>query len=75
MSICVYYDSWAGNWTEDPSQFDLAKMPKDVTIVNLSFANPRGTYKKGSFTFANTGLDFSVSFSVVKGAIQILKNR
>jgi len=75
MSICVYYDSWAANWTDDPYALDLANISKDVTIVNLAFANPKGTYKKGSFTFANTGLDFSVSFSTVKGAIQILRKR
>ena len=75
MSICVYYDSWAANWTDDPYALDLANISKDVTIVNLAFANPKGTYKKGSFTFANTGLDFSVSFNTVKGAIQILRKR
>jgi hypothetical protein len=75
MSICVYYDTWACKWTDDPNAMNLAKMPKDVTSVILAFANPKGSYKKGSFTFANTGLEFSSSFTTVKGAIQILRNR
>jgi hypothetical protein len=33
----------------------ISKQEPTVNIVNLAFANPTGTYTKGSYTFANTG--------------------
>jgi hypothetical protein len=58
MYKSVYFDTWASVWTSTPSEMDLALISKSepsVNIVNLAFANPTGTYTKGSLTFANTG--------------------
>jgi hypothetical protein len=58
MYTSVYFDTWASVWTDTASEMDLALISKQeptVNIVNLAFANPTGTYTKGSYTFANTG--------------------
>lgn len=75
MYRSVYFDSWASVWTSNAAAMDLALLltkEPSVNIVNLAFANPTGTYTKGSFTFANTGLQFSQDFSVVQAAIKTL---
>jgi len=75
MYQSVYFESWASKWTTDGQKMDLALIHESqpsVNIVNLAFASPTGKYKKGSFTFEDTGLQFSQNFSVVKQAIAVL---
>lgn len=74
MSIGVYFQTWSCNWASDPKQLDLAKV-ENVKIVYLSFCKPDLSYKKGQFSFSGTGLEFSADFHVVKGAIDILKQK
>lgn len=74
-NIAVYWQSWSSQWVSSSNELDLSKLDPRVNIVNLAFADPRGMYIKGSKSFSNTGLDFSMDFEVVAGAIKILKDR
>lgn len=73
--IGTYYQAWSAPWSSKSADFDLAKVSTPINIVYLSFAQPNCTYKAGSNTFSNTGLSFSSDFSVVKGAVEILKKK
>lgn len=73
--LCVYYQSWSANWASDPANLDLTKIPSPINIVILSFVNPSCSYRKGANTWSGTGLDFSSDFGVVKGSIQLLKQK
>lgn len=73
--IGVYFESWACPWTNLAAASALAKIEKPIDAVFLSFGKPSMTYKSGQCTFANTGLDFSLDFNVVKMAISILKTK
>lgn len=44
-----------------------------VNVVCVSFAKPDCQYTKGSYSLANTGLQFSSDGSTVRGAIAALK--
>lgn len=71
--IGVYFESWACPWTSKAEDSALAKIDTPVQVVYLSFARPDATYRLGQLSFANTGLDFSLDFLVVKKAIQLLQ--
>lgn len=70
-----YFESWAENKNaETPEETKLANLPPYVTHVMLSFMKPDTTYTSG-VTFEGTGLIFRASAQVIKGAIQMLKQR
>jgi hypothetical protein len=74
--ISVYYTTWSAPWVSDSKKLDLANIVEaypGVDCVNISFAQPDMTYTKGSFS--GTGLQFSMDFDVVVGAIKILKSK
>jgi len=73
--IGVYVESWAVPWTSLATTNELARIDKPTNTVFLSFVEPNTTYGKGQCTFANTGLNFSVSFDIVKTAIIMLKQK
>ena len=73
--IGVYFESWAQPWSNLAATTALAKIEKPIDLIFLSFVRPNCQYKKGQNSFAGTGLDFSCEFSVIKTAIQILKNK
>jgi len=73
--IGVYFESWACPWTSKAEESMLAKLENPIDTVYISFARPDATYVKGQYTFAGTGLDFSLSFQVVQKSIQILKSK
>lgn len=70
-----YYQSWSDPWAATASTSRLANLPAYVNIVVLSFMRPDATYTSGSMQFTGTGLEFSSSPDVVKGAISLLKER
>lgn len=73
----IYFPTWASPWVSKSSDMDLAKLPQTlpgVGIVYLSFADPTCNYVKQQRNFNGTGLQFSQDFSVVAGAIKILKD-
>lgn len=72
--IGVYFQTWSSRWAPAGDQLDLSKV-EGVELVYLSFCKPDLDYKKGQNTFAGTGLEFSSDFSVVKKAIEILKQK
>ncbi len=74
LQQAVYFGTWASPWTDQGDKMDLALIT-GFNIVYLSFAKPDGTYKKGSYIFDNTGLNFCQDFTVVKRAISILKTK
>jgi chitinase len=71
----VYYQTWSANWASSPANHDLTKIPSNINVVYLAFAQPDMVYTRGSNTFQGTGLQFSADFAVVKGAIAILRAR
>jgi chitinase len=73
--IAVYFQTWSSRWTSDPEQMDLVNIDKNVDVVYLAFADPSMKYSKGQYNFANTGIEFSQDFIVVKNAIALLKKR
>jgi len=73
--VCVYYESWAPAWTNDPLQMSLSGISAPTTIVNISFAQPACAYVAGQKSWQGTGLNFSQDFAVVCAAIQILKKK
>jgi len=75
ISIGGYFQSWTSIYTMKEEEFGLANIPSYITRIYISFANPNLIYVKGSNTFSNTGLDFSVNFSLVKNAITFAKNK
>lgn len=78
MKVAIYYPSWSSNWSSTIDGFDLSQIDKKypgLTCVYIAFVRPDLSYVSGSKTFANTGLEFSTGFGVVKGAIDVLKSR
>ena len=73
--IGVYFESWACPWTNLATTSALAKIEKPIDVVYLSFARPDTGYKRGQFSFASTGLDFSLDFAIVKTAIAMLQQK
>ncbi len=73
MSVTVYLDTWASPWTADPTKMDLANLYAGIDCINLAFASPTSTYKKGTMSFSGTGLNFAMDFTVVQQAIAIAK--
>ena len=73
--IGVYYETWGEKWTSDASKTILANIRDPVTVVYLSFASPDTKYASGQKSFSGTGLSFSLDWSVVVDAIQILKKK
>jgi hypothetical protein len=73
----LYFPTWASPWVAKSSDMDLAKLTQTlpgVGIVYLSFADPTCIYVKQQRNFNGTGIQFSQDFSVVVGAIKILKD-
>ena len=67
MSIAVYWETWSGK--------NLLDIDPAVSIVYLAFADPKTTYKSGSYKFDGTGLDFNESFDAIKSKITTLSAR
>ena len=70
--IGIYFSSWKTKWTSNSEDMDLANI--DANIVYLAFCKPSCQYES-RFSFAGTGLDFNQDFSVVVGAIDIIRQR
>jgi chitinase len=75
LQCCLYFDTWASKWVDNPNNMDLAQIQSPTSIVNLSFVHPTCKYKKDQNTFHGTGLDFSQDFWVVREAIAILRRK
>ena len=71
----VYFQSWSSKWASKASDLDLANIDERIHIVNIAFVNPGCAYTKGLYSFAGTGLDFSMDFIIVKQAIDLLKQK
>lgn len=75
QKVCVYYESWSPQWTDDPKKMSLSGISPPTSIVNLSFVQPACAYVAGQKSWQGTGLNFSQDFAVVYAAIQILKKK
>lgn len=73
--VCVYFESWASNWTDKAENLDLSQLSSPISHVNLSFVQPACAYVAGQRSWQGTGLEFSADFSVVAQAIKMLKER
>ena len=71
----VYFESWTSKWCNSGINLDLANIQTSINIVFLSFVEPSCSYVKNSMSWSGSGLNFSSDFSVVKSAINILRNR
>lgn len=71
--MAVYFQTWSAPWVDSGAKMELSLLDPRIEMVYLAFADPKGTYTKG--TFQGTGLQFSMDFDVVKQAIAILKSR
>lgn len=68
------YSSWYAPWANNSQDFSLSQIPElypGVDCVNITYVKPDMVYTFGSFQ--GTGLQFTVEFGVVVGAIKILK--
>jgi|DEB19_MinimDraft_2_1074335.scaffolds.fasta_scaffold00286_12 hypothetical protein len=77
MKVGIYYPSWNAPWVSRSSDLDLANIVGKYPGLNwvfISFAKPDLSYTLGQNSFAGTGLDFSMEFQVVKGAIAMLRS-
>jgi len=74
MKVATYLESWAVPFSVS-SNNDISNLDANIDTVYLAFASPDNTYKKGDFTFSNTGLNFSLDFKVVVESIRLLKKR
>jgi hypothetical protein len=75
MQNGVYYPTWSAPWKSAVKDMEILDIPRSVTHVYLAFANPECMYQKNAKSFSGTGLDFSMDFSIVVGAIKELQNR
>jgi chitinase len=71
----VYFQTWSSRWSSNSSTTDLAQINAPINLVYLSFVQPNCTYIAGSNSWTGTGLEFSSEFSVIQGAINILKQK
>jgi len=70
------YSSWYAPWVDNSKDFSLSQIPElypGVDCVNITYVKPDMVYTFG--TFEGTGLQFTVEFGVVVGAIKILKTK
>jgi hypothetical protein len=74
-AIGAYWQTWSSTWASSPEKCDLALMDPVVNVVFLAFAQPNSSYKKSSFSFDGTGIQFNSDFTVIRGAIRILRER
>ncbi len=76
MRSAVYWQTWSTKWCAKSEDMDLYReLDPRVQIVYLAFSTATHNYTKGKYTLEGTGLQFSQDFAVVKGAIQLLKQR
>jgi chitinase len=68
-TIGGYYQSWSAKYSSNGLDHSLSQIPAYVTYILVSFATPNSNYKKGSFSWDGTGLNFCSDFNVVKEAI------
>ena len=68
--IGVYFSSWSSQAQNSASLLDLSQISPPINIIYLSFAQPNCTYVKNQFTFIDTGLQFTSSFSIIQQAIK-----
>ena len=66
-----YYQSWSANWASSGKDLSITKIPSYISRILVAFANPSMNYIKGQNDLANTGIQFSSSFEIVKQAIAI----
>ena len=74
MKVATYLESWAVPFSVT-SNNDISNIDSNIDTVYLAFASPDNMYKKGDFTFSNTGLNFSLDFKLVVESIRLLKKR
>lgn len=77
MKVGIYYPTWNAPWVSRSSDLDLANIGAKYPGLNwvfISFAKPDLSYTLGQNSFVGTGLDFSMDFQVVKGAIAYLRS-
>ena len=63
---------WA-TWTPDSAR-KLGQMTGPYTTVYLAFSKPDSTYKKGSFTFNGSGMEFT-DFAAARDSIRLLRQK
>lgn len=63
--LVSYYQSWSEQWTSSPQQMQLANIAPYVKKI-VSFMQPDANYKKGSYNFTGTGLQFAADAKLVK---------
>jgi len=71
----AYFTSWSSKWNSNSTSQELANIDPNINIIYICFVSPECTYAKDSNTWVGTGLNFSSDFSVIKGAIKILKDK
>ncbi len=69
-----YFQSWSDRWSSTGEGTDLGNLPSYVNVVILAFAKPDMIYN-GDLNFRTTGLEFSYDGTVLKEAIDYLKER
>jgi hypothetical protein len=73
--VGTYFGSWGDNVTKIVAKHTLCLINKPVTHVYLAFCKPDLVYKRGSYTFEGTGLQFNSSFEMIRQAIMVLETR
>ncbi len=75
-AVEVYWQTWSSRWCSKPEDMDLVReLDPRIKTVYLAFSTATHSYSRGRKSLDSTGLQFSQDFSVVVGAIAILKAR
>jgi len=72
--LMTFHESWRERPATGPYAASLAAVPGYVNLVALAFARPDMTYR-GDLDLSGTGLSYSFSGEILRGAVAELKRR
>lgn len=71
--IGIYFQSWCSNFINEDHAF--TNIDEYFNVCYICFVHPLCNYQKRSYTFKDSGLDFSCDFKLVKNNIEKLKKK
>ena len=73
--IGIYFQSWCSKWVNDNVSHELININEPFNVCYICFVHPLCNYVAKSYSFHETGLDFSSDFKTIKNTIKIMREK